>query len=184
MDDARFLWDRFLAGDDSAFDEILNAYRVPLIRFLDGYLHNVDVAEDVAADCFAYLLAHPKKYDGRASLKTYLFTLGRSRALDLLRRRRKFPAVDPEDVKDVLPYDGPTPEEEVFRHETAEKVNAAVDALPEAERMAVRLVYFEGLSYKEAGRVLGKSAKQTDNLLVSAKKRLKKLLEAEGRELL
>lgn len=49
---------------------------------------------------------------------------------------------------------------------------------------AVRLVYFEEMTYTEAARVMGKKSKQVDNLLYRAKRELKSILGEEGMELL
>lgn len=88
MDNGASSYRRFLEGDQSAFDEILILYKDHLIFFLNGFVHNLTVAEDLAADAFAYLLLHPKRYDFSVSLKTYLFMIGRSRALDWLRHEK------------------------------------------------------------------------------------------------
>lgn len=76
MDNGASSYRRFLEGDQSAFDEILILYKDHLIFFLNGFVHNLTVAEDLAADAFAYLLLHPKRYDFSVSLKTYLFMIG------------------------------------------------------------------------------------------------------------
>lgn len=183
MENDAALWSRFLAGDEKAFEALVTAYRPGLIRFIEGFVHDPFQAEDLAADCFAHMLAFPKKYDGRVSVRTWLFVLGRSRALDALRRGRRFRFVSPEDVEGEL-TDPDSPEDAVAADEMRDAVQRAVAALPEAERTAVTLVYFEGFSYKDAASVLGKTVKQTDNLLVSAKRKLKKSLSEEGRSLL
>ncbi len=72
----------------------------------------------------------------------------------------------------------------MLSNELRRAVNAAVDALPEEMRTAVHLVYFEGMSYRDAAKVMGKNSKQIDNLLCRAKKELAVRLGNEGRALL
>ena len=177
MDPYAALYRRWLDGDEKAFAEIVNDLRDGLVFFIDRYLHDYAAAEDAAIDCFADLLLRRRGYNGRASLKTYLYLRGRSRALDLLRHRkalRELPescaenAADENAIADLF-----------IRDEEHRRLHAAIDALPAAQREAVHLVYFSGMSYDEAGAVLRKTRKQVDNLLTRAKKTLKSLLEEE-----
>ncbi|MBD9118961.1 MAG: RNA polymerase subunit sigma-24, partial [Clostridiales bacterium] len=64
------------------------------------------------------------------------------------------------------------------------RVNAALAQLPRDMAAAVRLVYFEEMTYAEAARVMGKKSKQVDNLLYRAKRELQSILGEEGMELL
>ena len=74
MDNGASSYRRFLDGDKNAFDEILDLYRESLIFFINRFVHNLDTAEDLAADSFAELLVNPKRFNFSCSLKTYLFT--------------------------------------------------------------------------------------------------------------
>lgn len=69
---------RFLDGDESAFDDLLALYQENLIFFINRYVHNITVAEDLAADVFLDLIVHKHRYNFKTSLKTYLFMIGRS----------------------------------------------------------------------------------------------------------
>ena len=182
MDNAQEIYARFLSGDAAAFDDLVRAFRVPLTRFLTAYLHDPDLAEDVAADCFAYVWAYPKRYIFRSGVKTYLFMLGRSRAIDRLRREKRVVFVEPDDP--VLAAEASVgPQGDLEEREKRRALIAAVRELPEEERLAVTLVYYEELSYKDAARVMGKSAKQVDHLLVKARRHLKAVLKDWGDQL-
>lgn len=176
MDNGESSYRRFLAGDESAFDQILTEYRPSLTFFLQRIVGNPDVAEDLAIDTFVQLLLHPKRYDFRCSLKTYLFTIGRSRALDYLRRHRRMAA---EPLPDSLPG-GADPEELVWVGCRSKALHAALDQLPNDMRTALHLVYFGALSYQETALVMHKSPKQVDNLLYRGKAKLRIILEKEG----
>ncbi len=63
-------------------------------------------------------------------------------------------------------------------------MNAALEKLPEPMRTAVHLVYFEGMTYEEAAKVMKKSRKQVDNLLYRAKAAMRADLGEEGELLL
>lgn len=175
---------RFLSGDESAFDEIMQNYRPGLTFFIDRIVHDPDAAEDIAVDVFAHILLHPHRYDGRASFKTYLYTLGRSRALDFLRHRRRAAAVSLEEAAELPADPGSDPEACLLADERRRIVHTALDRLSPERRMAVHLVYFAGLSYDETARVMKKTRKQVDNLLYRAKGELRSIIGEEGIRLL
>ena len=179
MDNGASSYRRFLDGDESAFDSIMEEYFPGLIFFIDGYLHDIHAAEDVAMDAFADLIVHRTRYNFKVTLKTYLFMIARSRALDHLRRRKKG-NIMPLSVADDLPDDGTTPEDFVLRDEKHRRVNHAIAKLGEDMRVAVHLVYFEEMSYEEAAKVMKKKKKQVDNLLYRAKKELRAILGEDG----
>ena len=167
---------RFAGGDESAFDQILLDHRMGLIRFINQILHDPDAAEDIAIDTFLELLLHPKRYDFRCSLKTYLYMMGRSKALNYLRRRKFFsPDSIPEDIPQEISL-----EEQFVRNEQRKALHAALKKLPEDMSTALYLVYFEDLSYADTAKVMKKSPKQVDNLLYRGKAALRNLLGKDG----
>lgn len=181
MDTGETSYRRFLDGDDAAFAALVELYRPGLIRFVNSYVHDLHTAEDIAVDCFAYLLVHPRRYRFTAPLKTYIYVLGRSRAVDWLRRARRARTVPLEDAENEA-YTGFTPEEAAAQKEKYAALNKALSALPEDMRRAVTLFYYEDMSYKEIASVLHKSPKQIDNLLARAKKLLRAELQQGGME--
>lgn len=173
---------RFLNGDEQAFDELMNALFFKLVFFIDSYVHDRHTAEDLAVDVFADLVLHRHRYNFKSSLKSYLFMRGRCRAIDCLRHRKVLSFVELSEIAE-LADDGKTLEELLLTDERKRAVHTALNALPEDQRTAVHLVYFEEMSYKEAATVMKKTAKQVDNLLVRAKKALRDLLGKDGEDL-
>ena len=153
MDNGASSYRRFLEGDESAFDEILDLYRENLIFFINRFVRDPAAAEDLAIDAFLELLVHKNRYNFKTSLKTYLFMIGRSRALDYLRHRGKWKFEELSVVK-CEEDDGSFLEEHLLAEERSRIVSAALDTLPEEMRAAVHLVYFEGLSYEDTAKVM------------------------------
>jgi len=168
---------RFLDGDPDAFDEIWKEHRLHLTFFIDRYVNDPAVAEDIAIDVFTYVLVHPRRYNFKTALKTYLFMLGRSRALDYLRRRKRIEFVDLSVAHGA--EDSSQLEDAVLGEDRKIAVSAALAQLTPPMREAVHLVYFEQLSYEEAARVMKKDKKQIDNLLYRAKGQLREILGKE-----
>ncbi len=182
MDNGASSYRRFLAGDESAFGELYDLYQDSLIFFLYRYVRNYTVAEDLAADSFAVLIAEPKKYNFSVSLKTYLYTVGRNFALNWLRHNRRFQVGGIEDAEEIA--DVQALEEQVLADERKRRISEAIDLLNDDYRTVIHLIFFEDMSYEEAGRVMKKSKKQIDNLLYRAKNALRAALGEEGYALL
>ena len=170
---------RYLDGDEAAFDEILTLYRDSLTFFINRYVHDLDAAEDLAIDTFMYLIVHRLRYNFRTPLKTYLFMIARSRALDYLKHRGKIAMVELSEVEGTL-SDGITLEEMILLDERKQALNRALKQLPEDMQLAVHLVYFEDLTYDDAAKVMRKSRKQVANLLYRAKEKLRAMLGKDG----
>ena len=181
MDNGASSYRRFLSGDEQAFDAIMEELFYPLVFFIDRYVQDVHTAEDIAMDVFSELIVHKHRYNFKVSLKTYLFMLGRSRALDCLRHRKVLTMVE---LSDAMGEDAVTLEELVLKDQLQYRVHQALNQLPEQLRTAVHLVYFEDLSYEEAAKVMKKNRKQVDNLLYRAKKELRIILGKDGAQLI
>ena len=179
MDNGASSYRRYLDGDEAAFDEILRLYRDNLPFFINRYVHDLDAAEDLAIDTFMYQIVHRLRYKFRTPLKTYLFMIARSRALDYLKHRGKLTTVEISEVEATL-TDGITLEELILLDERKQLLNRALKQLPEDMQLAVHLVYFEDLTYDDAARVMKKNRKQVANLLYRAKEKLRAILGKDG----
>lgn len=180
MDAAANSYRRFLDGDERAFEEIMQELFCGLVFFINGFVHDPHAAEDIAIDAFSDLVVHRHRYNFRVSLKTYLYMVGRSRALDYLRRRRILRFTELSETHGLA--DNAALEELALADDRQRRVNAALAQLPRDMAAAVRLVYFEEMTYAEAARVMGKKSKQVDNLLYRAKRELQSILGEEGME--
>ena len=179
MDNGASSYRRYLDGDEAAFDELLGLYRDSLTFFINRYVHDLDAAEDLAIDTFLHLIVHRGRYNFRTPLKAYLFMIGRSRALDYLKHRKKLTMVELSRAENELPK-GPSLEEILLRDERKRTLNRALSQLPEQMQTAVHLVYFEDLSYEDAARVMKKNKKQIANLLYRSKEKLRAILGKDG----
>ena len=166
----------FLNGDEDAFDGIMREYFDGLIFFINRFVNDPHTAEDIAIDVFAYIAENRRKYNFKVSLKTYIYMIGKSRTLNLIKHRKRHAA---EELHEYISAEDLSPENAFLKSEQARILNAALLNLPPDMRAAVHLVYFEGLSYKETAEILKKSAKQVDNLLCRAKAAMRKELEKE-----
>ena len=183
MDNGASSYRRFLDGDESAFAEIMQELFRGLVFFIDRYVQDVHTAEDIAIDVFSDLVVHKNRYNFKVSLKTYLYMLGRSRALDYIRRRKTICFEDISQTEE-LTDESKLLEEMVLRDERKRMINTAIAMLSEDMQVVLHLVYFEDMSYEQTAKVMKKSRKQVDNLLYRAKKELRIILGEDGEQLL
>ena len=177
MDNGACSYSRYLDGDRDAFEEIMKELFPSLLYFINSYVHDEHTAEDLAIDAFTELIVHPRRYNFKVTLKTYLFTLGRSRALDHLKRKKiiEFCPLSPAEDR----AETETPQSLLEKEERILAVRKAIESLAPDIREAVYLVYLEEMTYNEAAQIMKKSKKQIDNLLYRGKKELKNTLGKE-----
>ena len=178
MDNGASSYRRFLDGDESAFEDIMKSLFRGLVFFIDGFVHDTHAAEDIAIDTFSDLVVHRHRYNFKVSLKTYLYMVGRSRALDYIKHRKVIEFTELSEVQDIA--EDEVLEETVLTDERKRLVHAAVGKLPQEMRVAVHLIYFDEMTYEEAAKVMRKNRKQVDNLLYRAKKELRVILGKDG----
>ena len=169
---------RYVEGDESAMGEIVRAYADTMTFFTVGLVKNTSDAEEIVSDAFAEIALRKRAFRGESQLRTYLFAICRHKAIDMIRkraRRGEILSLDPEQISD---YE--TLEARVLRTERDEALHAAMAELNEEYRVALYLVYFEGMSHGDVARAMKKTLKQTENIIFRARRALRALLEKEG----
>jgi len=179
MDHGASSYRRYLDGDEEAFDRIVTEYYEPLVSFVDGYVRDRSASEDIAMDVFADLIVFRHRYDPRWAFRTYLCMLGRSRALNYIKRKGILRFEPIQEAWELADGEN-SPEEHLLRKERDGSVREALGALKQDQREAVCLVYFQKLSCDDAAKVMRKSRKQVYNLLFRAKKNLRSVLGEKG----
>ncbi len=165
---------RYINGSEQAFDELMDVYHDGLILFINKIVGNYSVAEELAADTFVELILHKKRFLGNSDFRTYLYSIGRHKAIDYVRKDSKKKIVAPEDLPETAADE--FIEEAFIEDETKRVLHKAISKLSDDYRAVVYLIFFEELSYENAAKVLGKSKKQIDNIVYRAKAMLKKIL--------
>ncbi len=179
MDNGESSYRRFLDGDEGAFGEILDMYSENLIFFINRYVGNVAIAQELSEDVFVELLIHKRRYNFKTSLKTYIFTIGRNKAVSYLRRCARKPECAYEYIE--LESDRTNLEDEFIKREQERELHNAINTLNEDYKTVLHLIYFEEMSYDEAARVMKKNKKQIENLAYRARQALKKQLVKEAK---
>ncbi len=172
------LYQRFLSGDDSGLQRLMERYGNSLMLYIDGYLHDIHEAEDLMIEAFAYFVAkRPRLRDD--GFRAYLYKSARHLALRCLQKKRRkqlfsFDDLEQEPESDVLL------ETLVQTDERNRILWRCMDELAPAYREALYLVYFEGMRHAEAAAVMRKTEKQIADLVYRGRASLRKTLEREG----
>lgn len=150
----RVLVERLSGGDETALVDLYDRYSGFVYGLAMRTLLERQAAEDVTQEVFVSLWEHPERIQpGRGTLRGFLGTLTHRRAVDAVRReearRRRETRVARahDDVPDVV--------EAVLRSDTTDKVQTALGVLPEAQRQALELAYFDGYTYRQVADLLG-----------------------------
>ena len=170
------VYKRFFRGEKEAVAELANEHRNGLILFINGYVRDLDVAEDLASDTFANLLVKRPNVKDASRFKTYLFAMAKNAALSFLRKNKRAKTGEREKPKPFLD----DPEHVLIREEQRKAVLCAIGKLAEDYRNVLFLRFYEELSVEAIAKVMKKSKKQVYNLLQRAKEALKNILTEEG----
>lgn len=179
MDDGAKLYRRYLSGDDGAAEALIGLYKDGLMLYLNRYTDNIFAAEELMEETFFRLLTRRPLFFGRASFKTWLYTIARNLALDHLRKNARMADLSDEDLHRIEDAENGL-ERQYLQQEQALQLHSALKKLPADYSRVLYLIYFEDFSNAEAARVLGKSRRQIENLSYRAKQALRKILETEG----
>lgn len=175
-------------GDESAFEQLVNAYQDRLIGVLAHILPNPESAEDLAQEVFLRIYKTRRSYEPTAKFCTWLFRIANNLAKNHRRdrgRRREVALA----TSDSGPL-GTRPEERLLaeksalmptrqldKHEILAVVREALASLNERQRMAILLNKFEQMSYADMGATLEMSPSAVKSLLSRARDSLREKLE-------
>ena len=167
------LYQEFLNGNKRSFEELVIKNKDKLIYFLQNYLKNIDISEDIAQDVFVYILIHKTNYDFKYSFRTYLYTIGKSKAINYIKREKKIIYSD-EVLNNMQLHDKEELEEKVFRTERARNLKDDMDKLKKEYKIAIYLADIEGLSYREIRKNFAKKWFEHKGINSQSKKSIRK----------
>jgi RNA polymerase sigma-70 factor, ECF subfamily len=188
LDDDADLVDRLRAGDESAFVALIERYQQRMLRLAELTVGSRAVAEEVTQDTWLAVVRGVERFEGRSSLKTWLFHILLNRARSTVGRELR--AGRPEQQIDerfdksgawVTPPEtwADRADDRVVAEHLAERVQALLPQLPDSQRQVVVLRDLEGLSADDVTAILGISDGNQRVLLHRGRAKLRQLLSAE-----
>src|SRR6266404_5881851 len=170
-------------GDTDAFRELIERHQRAVINTIHRAIGDAWEAEDLAQRVFIQVYRSARRYKPTAKFTTWLFTITRNTILNEHRRRARHPSESLDALQEPRDTEGggwqapdpsaSDPAQLAIERELQQKIMEAVRELPEAQRTAVILCRYEGLSYEEIAEVLGCSVSATKSLLHRARLALK-----------
>lgn len=168
----------FLDGNETAFDELVLKFTGRLVLYLNGLVHDIQDAEDLAIDTFAAILTK-KPAIRSGNFQAYLYRAARNRAIRFhtVRHKARLFSLEDAQVEEVL---ASRPDDEFLREEKHQAVRRCLNRIEPEPREALWLIYCEDMSYAEAAAVLGVNTKKINNWLTKGKRQMKTELAKEG----
>jgi RNA polymerase sigma factor (sigma-70 family) len=152
MADDPTLFRRLRAGDKRAFRDLAEGLAPVAMSVATRITANRDLAEEAVQEAFVDVWRQSARYDERrGGLRSWVLAVVHNKAVDAVRRERS--ATDAL-KKAPEPAPSPDPEDTSFESDTRDRVRTAVDALPPAQREAIMLAYFGGLTYRQVAERL------------------------------
>jgi len=139
------------SGDQQAMGALFDRYSSLVYSVALRVLGDTGAAEDILQEVFMQLWRKPAVFDSaRGSLAAWLAVIARNRAIDAIRKRK------PEtDIEDVIVSVEPDFAGEAERNRAAEHIRRKLSEMPEPQRSALEMAFFEGLTHSEIATKTG-----------------------------
>lgn len=156
--DDKVLIDRFLEGDESAFNLLFEKYKRKIYLTAYRFLGNHEDANDITQETLIKIYKELKNFRNESSLYTWIYRITINLSLNLLKKKKLRSFFDFEEVDEWLFKDDRQSPELSFReNELSNKIQEALKKLPEKQRTVFTLRYYDELSYEEISEILGTS---------------------------
>ncbi len=169
-------------GDEEALRALVDRHTASIYKFSLRYTGNEAIAQDICQEVFLRLYRNAGKYNPGMPFKTWLFTIVRNTSINFARSYtyRKASSLEelPQEIeKNSLLDRAPDPEARYLSRESSQNLLEAVQSLPEKQRTAVILRYYESMSIKEVAAIMKSTVSSVESLIFRAKSNLIKLLD-------
>jgi RNA polymerase sigma-70 factor (ECF subfamily) len=159
------------AGDECAFETLLERHQRAVLNFCYRLLGNAADADDVAQEAFVRLYQQCAQLDPDRPLPAWLFTVARRLCIDRHRHRHRHPTEPLATAPELV-----TRENVVQNRELEAAIAAAIAALPEEQRTAIVLAEYHGLAQAEIAEIMGGSVKAVETRIYRARRELRRRL--------
>ena len=162
-------------GNLDAYRFLFDHHFSDLCNFLLIYLHNKELAEDIALDIFTYIWEKRQALRIKATFKSFLFAAAKNKAITLYKKEHQKIFTQIENSESAIPGDS-SPQFTMENNELRDLIKEAIFRLPEKSRQVYQLAWEENMSYNEIAIQLGLSPKTIENHVGIALRKLRESL--------
>ena len=165
-------------GTQPALDELMRRYRRLVYRIAYGFTRDADSAMDITQNTFLKVHERRSEWRGDGEIRNWIARIAANESMNFGRGEQRR-AAEPLEFVDA-PAVPPNQHASLVRRENERALHRSLEALPERQRLAVVLRYFEGLSSREIAAVLDCSEDTARNTLLRSLRKLRSVLSASG----
>jgi RNA polymerase sigma-70 factor (ECF subfamily) len=160
-------------GDQLAYSDLVVRHLPAIEVYAKRIVNDDTLAQDIAQDVMVVLWQRSGDFNpAKARLTTWLHRIAHNRCIDIMRKRQREVSWDPHENDDMVSEPESASTEQ-------QPIDAALMKLPESQRTALVLTYYQNLSNREVAEVMNSSTRAVESLLVRARGNLKKQLETQ-----
>ncbi|MBU0518529.1 sigma-70 family RNA polymerase sigma factor [bacterium] len=150
------LLSRLKKGEDTAFNELVKTYQQQIYQLAKRILGTHHEAEDLTQEVFIKVHHKIREFRGDASLFTWIYRIAVNLALNAQRKRRFKQLVSLDVIGFSIASKRAAPDQETERNETLRLVRAAIDKLPEKQKIVFTLRHDQGLPHTEIAKIMNR----------------------------
>lgn len=173
------------AGDNKAFEELVQKYQKRIYMIAYGILKNESDAYDATQEVFLKVFKYIKNFKENSTLYTWMYKITKNVSIDMYRKKKNlspteyqdYHSKNPDVYADTIHHKVVSPLEQAEKNELSVKMAKAMEKLSEDHKKILRLREFDGLSYSEIAELLEISQGTVMSRLHHARNNLKKYLK-------
>lgn len=172
------LYQNFLNGDNLSFEKIVEKYRDQMLYVVYQYIDNSKIDDEIFQNAVSYLMEHKDLYSFNFDVKTHFFMIAKAQTLKYLKENM---ATSYEQFDDII-IEQYIINKILSGKEKSDKIHTMINKLDKECREITNLCILEGMSYEEASKETGKSAKKIEKLVKKSRIKLQKKVEKMEKE--
>jgi len=163
--------------DVVAYKKLFSNFFLPLKSFAKAILKSNELAEEVVSDVFMEIWSNRKNLKNIENLNVYLYICVRNASLKKLKQTQKASTVSLDDMQVDFASADPDAETNLVTQELYQKIEMAINLLPQQCKIIFKLAKEDKLKYKEIAQILNISVKTIDHQLAIALKKIASVLQ-------
>jgi RNA polymerase sigma factor (sigma-70 family) len=173
------LIDKFKNGDQFSFNEIVKRYQKRIYMVIRRMVDDHDDADDIMQDVFIKVHDSLKNFRGESGIYTWMYRIAVNLSINFLNKKKLRKFFHYEDLIQPLISSDEKPDDTMERKEKAELIEKAIESLPQKQKLAFVMRYYDDMSYEEISKILKKSVGALKANYFHAFKKIEEYIKSE-----